>query len=94
MSGQHVVPGSIFAALMTKRPELLASLKTSVEEGQSMTIEDQAYVLDLLADLITQSEACKSDLEHIKQSIANVSRHARGVADSLDTALEDLGGAR
>tara|TARA_Y100001937_G_scaffold109661_1_gene154563 strand:- start:215 stop:499 length:285 start_codon:yes stop_codon:yes gene_type:complete len=94
MSSQHVVPGAIFAALMTKRPELLASFKASVEEGQSMTIEDQAYLLDLLADLITQSENDRRSLEQLKQTLANVSRHARGVADSLDTALEDLGGAR
>ena len=92
MSSQRRVPGSVFVALMTKRPSLLADYKASVEKGQSMTLEDQAYTLDLLRDLLTQSEAYRRDLEQIKQNIANAFRHAQGVSDSLDTALEDLGG--
>jgi hypothetical protein len=66
----RVLPGGIAAALMTRRPELVKMVAAEVRLGTTvLTPEDQAELIGLIGDLISQSV---NDQERLRQMILTI----------------------
>jgi hypothetical protein len=78
------VPGEVFAAVATGRPELLQTLKRQLREGDKVIDKDMAIgIVLMIEDAIKMSQQDKEMMRQISGRMESCEQAAKGVLTSI-----------
>lgn len=90
--GQLMVPGEVAAAVITRRPELLAPLRQHVMDEGRLDADTTLNLIDLVRDAIL--EAQKDDEKHraFLVRVESLRGTAKGLLTALDAMVDEMSG--
>ena len=84
----RAVPGGIAAAIMTKRPELARMTARKIRDGNVLlNAEDQAQVVELVADLLESANEDQDRLRDMLLRIKGIRDYGRGLESTAEALL-------
>jgi hypothetical protein len=84
------LPAEMFAALTTRRPELVKFLRGRITSGDLLSPENVEAILTLAEQTIEAESALAATLAEHRKAIKNMLSNAAGVVTALNRMVEEL----
>lgn len=85
-----MLPGELFMALVTRRPELAKLLRANVNKGKELTPEEVDGILTLAEQTIEAEAAMADTIANHRKAIKDMLSNAAGVVTALNRMVETL----